>query len=253
MRRCRFVIMLPVLAFVLAAAGGAHAQTETPLTTLETAIACAQPTAADGPRAHALHVIGAQDVVPRTLFGSRDLLVLDGGTSAGVQLGQRFFVRRANRFGASADEPFHTAVTAALVSIVAVNESTAVANVDHVCGPILQMDYLEVYTRPAVPEGADRDDAPGEPDFASLGHIVGGDAQRRIVGAGDFALIDRGTAQGVAAGARYAVYRDVGVPGMPLASIGEAVIISTGQTTALARITKARDAILSGDYVVPRK
>ena len=253
MRRRRFVLVLPVLTFMLAFAGVVSAQTETPLTALETAVACAQPTPADGTHAHALHVLGAQDVRPRTLFGTRDLLVLDGGTSAGVKLGQRFFIRRANRFGASVDKQFHTAVTAGWVSVVAVNESTALANVDHVCGPILQMDYLEAYNPPAVPDGADRDETPGEPDFAALGHIVGGDAQRSIVGAGDFALIDRGTDQGVAAGARYAVYRYVGVPGMPLASIGEAMIISTGHTTALARITKAHDAIRSGDYVAPRK
>ena len=32
----------------------------------------------------------------RTLYGTADLLVVNGGTHAGVQLGQQYFVRRAN-------------------------------------------------------------------------------------------------------------------------------------------------------------
>jgi hypothetical protein len=73
------------------------------------------------------------------------------------------------------------------------------------------------------------------------------------MGAGDFVLIDRGSDQGVAPGARFALYRDVKMTGMPLASLGEAVVISTSQTMSLTRITRARDAIVRGDYVAARK
>ena len=66
-------------------------------------------------------------------------------------------------------------------------------------------------------------------------------------------IIDRGTDQGVTAGARYAIYRDIGSAGMPLASVGEAVVLSAGKTLALTKITRARDAVLSGDYVAPRR
>jgi len=66
-------------------------------------------------------------------------------------------------------------------------------------------------------------------------------------------LIDRGTDQGVTAGTRYAIYRDIRSAGMPLASVGEAVVLSTGKTLALTKITSAHDAVLSGDYVAPRR
>jgi hypothetical protein len=167
-----------------------------------------------------------------------------------VQLGQRFFVRRANQSGAAYDEQPHNPVTAGWISIVAVNETTAIANVDHVCGPIFPTDYLEPYTAPVMPVAIE---TTGEPDFTSLGRIVGGNEQHTMVAIGEFALIDRGTDQGVAAGARFAVYRDLGVPGMPLTSIGEAIVVSASETTAVARITKARDAVFNGDYVAPRK
>ena len=54
-------------------------------------------------------------------------------------------------------------------------------------------------------------------------------------------------------GARYAVYRDVHMPGVPLAAVGEAIVISVGDTTSLLRLTQARDAITSGDLLIPRK
>jgi len=70
---------------------------------------------------------------------------------------------------------------------------------------------------------------------------------------GDFALIDRGAEHGMAPGARVALYRSVGVSGMPLAAVGEAIVITVGPTMAVTRITRARDAIRGGDFVAPRK
>ena len=86
-----------------------------------------------------------------------------------------------------------------------------------------------------------------------LGRVVAGNEDRSTGAAGDFMLIDRGSAQGVVPGARFAVYRDVNRPGLPLAAIGEVVVISTGPETALTRITSARGAVLSGDYVARRR
>jgi hypothetical protein len=240
-------------AFVLAGAGSGFAQTMAPTyTALELAIACAPPPTLDVPEAR-FHVIGTQDVSPRTTYGTRDLLVIDGGTSAGVQLGQQFYVRRANRFGMSDPKARHGASTVAWIHVVAVNESTAIAALDHTCAVVSQTDYLEPFVAPVAPAGADRDDARGEPDFSALGQVVSASEGRSTAGAGDFVLIDRGTDQGVAPGARFALFRDVKVAGLPLTSLGDVVVISASPTMALTRITRARDAIVMGDYVAPRK
>jgi hypothetical protein len=98
-----------------------------------------------------------------------------------------------------------------------------------------------------------RDETPGQPDFAVLGHIVAGNENRNAVGAGDLALIDWGQNQGLTPGARFSIYRDVGVDHVPLASIGEGVVISIGSTMALTRVTRARDVVYSGDYIALRK
>jgi hypothetical protein len=86
-----------------------------------------------------------------------------------------------------------------------------------------------------------------------MGQIVSGNENRSAMGAGDFMLIDRGSEQGMKPGTRLALYRDVGAGGMPLASLGEAIVISTSLTMSLTRITRSRDAVRNGDFVAPRK
>ena len=237
--------------FVTCAAGSAFAQPDRPLSPLALAVACAPPPTFDPPEAPLLRVIGSQDSTARSLFGDHDLLVVGGGTSSGVQLGQQFFIRRAITHGTS--RATHGARTLGWLRVVAVNETTAIAIVDHVCGGIVTTDYLEPFVAPVVSADFERDETPGQPDFSNLGHIVAGDEDRPTVGAGDFALIDWGQAQGLEPGARFAIYRDIGVSGMPLANVGEGVVVSTSHKMALMRVTRARDAVFSGDYIARRK
>ena len=242
------------LVLTLLAALPAAAQVDAPaLSPIETAVACAPPVSAELPSAHPLRVIGGQDSGARASFGPRDLLVIGGGTGAGVQLGQQYFVRRANRFGPQWDHRWQGVRTLGWVRIVAANDSTAIATLDHICDAVAQGDYLEPYVAPVVPADAERDVVAGDPDFAAIGKVMSGNEDRQSVGSGEFVLIDRGTDQGVKAGERYAIYRDIGVAGMPLVSIGETVVLSVGKTMALTRITRSRDAVFSGDYVAPRR
>jgi hypothetical protein len=246
---------LPILAaLVFAIPIAAHAQTGSiPLSPLEIAVACAPPPAIAGAHPDARQVIGAQDTAARTLFDARDLLVVDGGTAAGLQLDQQFFVRRNVPFGTAFGTQALGTRTLGWIRIVAVNESTAVARVDHLCDGISVHDYLEPFALPILPPDLDRDDARGEPDFSSLGRFVAGESDRATAGAGDFMLIDWGANQGIAPGARLAIYRDVQQNALPLASVGEAVVVSVGPMLSLTRITRARDAVRTGDYVALRK
>ena len=246
----RLFLAAVFVAAVVSATGAQPASP--PYTPFEIAVACAPPPTLDVPDAQ-FHLIGAQDVAPKTEFANRDLLVIDGGTAAGVRLGQQFFVRRANRFGTSDGAVRRGSRTLGWLRVVAVNDSTAIAAIDHICSPLKRDDYLEPFVAPRVPAGAESNEVTGEPDFNALGRIVVGDEGRSEMGAGDFALIDRGTQQGVAPGARFALYRDVKVTGMPLASVGELVVISTGATMSLTRITRAQGPITTGDYVAPRR
>ena len=245
-----------VTLIVTAAAWTASAQTSARpvLTPIQVASACAPPAVLDELPYDPLRVIGSQDPMGRSLFGNRDMLVIGGGTASGLQLGQEYFVRRTIAFGAGERAPRpRTTRTLGWLRVVAVNESTAITTVDHSCGEIVTGDYLTPFMAPDVPPNAERDVTVGEPDFSSLGRIVAGDNNRTVVGMGDFVLIDRGSQQGVAPGTRFAIYRDMGVHGLPLTSVGEGVVTQIGAGLAQARITRTTDAVLSGDYIALRK
>jgi len=242
-------------ALALALAATAHAQpAAAPMTPLEIAVACAPPPAIASSHAGARQVVGAQDTVARTLFDARDLIIIDGGRAAGLQLDQQFFVRRTIDFGTAFGANTVGTRTLGWIRLVAVSDSTAIARVEHLCDGISVHDYLEPFARPVFPPDIDRDDSHGEPDFSSLGRLVAGESDRSTGGAGDFMLIDWGAAQpGIAPGARLAIYRDLDQHEVPLTSVGEAVVVSVGPMLSLTRITRARDAVRTGDYVVVRK
>lgn len=231
----------------------ASAQIAPVLTPVEAALICGPQPDAKPPSAKSLTVRGAQDPRPRGMYSQRDLLVIGGGTGAGVQLGQEFFVRRGLRFGMPYTETPQNASTVAWIRIVAVNETTSIASVQLACDAILRDDYLEPFVMPRVPAGLERDVTTGELDFTMLSRLLGGAENRGSGGVGDFMMMDGGSEQGIAPGARFAVYRDVHVGGMPLSSIGEAVVVTTGASRSVVRLTQTRDAVQAGDYLVPRK
>jgi len=253
MRTCHVLVAAAIVLF----AGGGAVSAQSPsdaLSASQIAVACGPSSAPSGaPSRGDLRILGAQDSQPRALFGPRDLVVVNGGTQAGLQLGQEYFVRQPVVFGRYSRDRLRTVHTTGWVRIVAVNDTTAIALVDVVCDGVATGNYLEPFVAPAALLDSQRADSPGDLDFLSLGRVLFGDQERWIGGIGDFMLIDRGSAQGVAPGTRFAVYRDLGTAGVPLAAVGEGVIVSTADTTSLLRITTARDAIESGDYVVPRK
>jgi hypothetical protein len=235
-------------------AAGAAAQTADEPTPAQIAVACAPPPIMAIVPADATHVIGSQDAVARSLFGTPESLVISGGTERGLQIGQRYFIRRiARSAGNSRANMPHQVSTAGWARVIAVNATTAIVTVDHACGDILAGDYLDPFQLPPLPEGdITAVDTTREPDFTSFGRVLYGSEERRSCGTGEFMLIDRGADQSVALGARFAIFRDIRVGGAPLTSIGEAMVVSVGPKMALVRINRARDAIFSGDFVVPR-
>jgi hypothetical protein len=244
------LVLAAIFATCTATVGRAQSGVDT-LSPLAVAVACAPPPSFDNAPAKALRIVGSQDSTPRALFGDRDLLVVSGGTAAGVQLGQQFFIRRQNMSGGRWAQ--RGAMTLGWLRVVAVNDTSAVGLVDHVCDGIVVDDYLEPFAVPDVAGAFEKNDTPAEPDFGLLGHVVGGSEDRNAVGAGDLVLIDWGQDQGLTPGARFSIYRDVGIAGLPLTSIGEGVVVSTGSAMALTRVTRARDVVYSGDYIALRK
>ena len=247
--RCALVLSAIVVPCILGHAASASAQS--PVAS-EVELACA-PTLTimpERPPVHALRVVGGQDTVQRVLFGTRDLVAISGGSSAGMQLDQRYAIRRAYTFGHPIKGQLQTIHTTGMLRIVAVNDVTAIAQIEQVCDGVIAGDYLEPYVVPA--QLLLNENPPATLDFSSLGRVLFGEEERRVAAPGDFVMLARGDAP-LAPGTRVALYRDLQTPGVPLVAIGEGVIVSMQNDSPVMRIISARDAVRGGDYVVVHK
>ena len=250
----RLMTFISAATAIVLGATPVSAETDaTAMSALEIAMACSAPPSLARPPATVPHVIGGQEPVPRTLFGPYDLLVIDSGLGSGLQLGQQFFVRRQNQFGTAYGEHAISARTLGWIRIVAVNQTTAVAAVEHICDGIMAMDYLEPFVAPAAPAEAEHDISGGEPDFSALSRVLAGNEDRRAVGIGEMMMIEAAPGSTLTPGTRLAVFRDVRIAAMPLVRVGDAVVVSVGPNVALARVTRALDAVQTGDYLAVRK
>src|SRR2546428_778399 len=94
------------------------------LSTSEISVACAPSLTVvpERPVAHELRIVGAQDTVPRSLFGKPDVVVISGGTRNGVQLDQQYAIRRDFVFGRMLSKgQLQTIHTTGWLRVVAVN------------------------------------------------------------------------------------------------------------------------------------
>ena len=231
-------------------------------------IACAPavgPEKEDKANVPQLRVVGVQDVVVRDLVGPGDTLVINGGSSSGIQPGDRFFVRRiipaVSMFG---DTPRPTIHTAGWIQVLGVDTVVATATVVHACDGILLDDYLEPFVPPMI---AARPLPGSMPAYENMGHIMTGVEGLHTGGPGNVMTIDRGSNTGVVLGQRYVVFRDkrkehLDVTGKskpfaavagnaPLVEIGEVLVIAVRADDATVQVVASRDAITKGDLVAP--
>ena len=220
---------------------------------MQNAARCATTASALPPPADAPRVVAAQEPTPRRIFGSRDLLIVSAGTGQGAHVGQRFVVRRSAAVGDRRLAGQRAVTTAGWLRIIASNESTSIGEVEFSCEGVFVGDYLEPYVEVELPAGVERTEATGALDFSSPARVLFGNHERQIAAAGDFIVMDAGSREGVVSGARLAVYRNVHVPAVPLAWVGEAVAVRIDENTSVVRITYARDAVMAGDFLVPRR
>ena len=227
-------------------------------------LACAPALLTDrtGADEQPLRVIGVQDSAFRELLAPPDVLVVSGGSAAGLEPGQRYYVRRIIRTMGTPQPP--TIHTSGWVQIVGVDTTVATAQILHACEGILLDDYLEPFTAPTI---AARPLPGNVPHYENMGHIVTGIEGTHTAGVGNVMTIDRGTNAGIAQGQRFLVFRDkrdlqydtTGASTIlaemsrksPLVEIGEVLVVLTRPNDATVQITVAKDAIRVGDLIAP--
>lgn len=206
------------------------------------------PTYSEPRPAHRLAAAHEGDAKLRRAFSTPDTLMVPGGTSVGLQVGQQFFVRRL-LLSPSRQKPSTTAPgmvhTAGWITIVGADDFAALARIDHACDGFLKGDFLEPFTPAPMPAAVA---APGTPTFDDMGQLLFGNDGRRSFANGDIIVINRGSQHGVTAGARLGIYRD-GKAGGPLIPVGQAIVLTVGEDTATVIADRVRDALTTGDWV----
>lgn len=212
-----------------------------------------------------LRIVGVQDPAIRELLGPGDTLVISGGSNAGLQTGQRFFVRRVipavQGTGPAQRSSIHTS---GWVQILGVDTMVSTATVLHACDGILFDDYLEPYVAPMI---AARPLPGSMPQYENMGRIATGIEGFETVAPGTTITIDRGSNSGVLLGQRYVVFRDkrdqhietygrsktfaAVASNAPLVEVGEVLVVAVRPDDATVQVVVARDAIILGDLIAP--
>jgi hypothetical protein len=193
-------------------------------------------------------IVGHRDEKNRSMFGVRDILVLDIGADFGAAVGQNYVVRRRFRVGdkylplkyASFGEQ-----TAALVQVVETTPTNSVAVVIYTCGELYAGDTIERFDPlpllSAGPSGTARFDDPAHVVFGEQGRAMG--APRQLM------VIDRGAVHGAERGQRLTIFRRAQGGRGPVSTIADAVVIAVREESATIRIERASDAVMIGDLV----
>ena len=230
-------------------------------------IACAPalaPVAKAAVTPPAFRVIGSQDTVIRDILGPGDTLIVSGGSTAGLETGQRYFVRRLLKTRAGGKDAPATVHTAGWIQILGVDTAVATATVVYACDGILLDDYLEPFTPPMI---AARMSGGNTPHYENMGHIMTGADGANTAGKGQVMTIDLGSDAGVVVGQRFMVFRARGdqrfaVAGpsktflktegqLPLVEIGQVLVVGVRADNASVQVLASTDAVTTGDLVAP--
>lgn len=199
------------------------------------------------PPVETMKVIGGTER-RKQLFGTGETILVNAGTSGGIQTGQHFFVRRVvqdRHAEATADIQPRSIHTAGWVTIVEAEADVSVATIEEACDGVQEGDFLQPLALPEAGAAV----AAGVPDFAHPGQVILGDDRRQLGASGSLMVVDRGSDHGVRAGQRVTVFRPTVAGTGPVVAIGEAVIVSTQAESSVMRIRTSREAIQVGDKI----
>ena len=230
-------------------------------------LACAPSLTYEAP-VPSLLVTGGQDGHTRKAFAPGDLITINGGVMNGIEVGQEYYVRRAQAatIGPVGRNNPVTVRTTGWVKVWAVDPKMSLVTVSHACDSIEIGDYLEPFAIPKLPV---MDQNPAKPQRENYALIVSGSDNRSSFGKGDFFVVNRGSSGGIAPGDRFIIYRDKdkaegymhkssvvpreGEFNEFLFNLGEAVAVDVKADTSTLRAITTRDAFKTGDYVAIRK
>jgi hypothetical protein len=182
------------------------------------------------------------------LFVEGDELSIDGGTAAGLQVGQNFVARRAYRTSGDRDGAAGEH-SAGLLQIVAADHRAAVALVVYACDELMTGDWLA----PFEPQPIRAPEPAGRPAYDRAARVLLTDAGQLIGAPSRLMVIDHGSDNGVRIGQRLTLFRPARRGARGPAVIGDAVVVAVRFDSATIRVQHAIDVINLGDSAAPQR
>jgi len=214
--------------------------------TEETAIQCAGYIAGSD-EDDSLRLIGSEEGKQKYGLATDDIIYLNRGSEDGISPGDRYYIQRRIRkvenFGWMIER-------SGWVTILAVQERTAMAVVTQACIDIHEGDYLipfEEIPVPLVPrvKPATRLDPPSG---KITGRIVASPNDFSELGEGYLVSLDVGEEQGIIPGNLFTIYRHV-YDNTPRKPLGQLAVLTVQRRTSTAKIMYSLDPIRVGDNV----
>lgn len=196
-----------------------------------------------------LRIIGAERLEEKTNFSDGDIIYLNMGKNGGLEPGQ---VYQAIEIGEKIKDYGRLAYKRGRVQVAFLEDTSSVARLEKVCGPLAPGDYLI----PMVEmEGALGQDLGFEPYSGAgsgpVGNIIHLENDLNQIATGYWAVIDLGKNDGLQVGQQMIVFPKL-KEGLPRRASANLIVISAQQKTATVKILSSNDAIRLGAQVQGR-
>ncbi len=236
------------------AGAGAVAGASLAPVTEETTLQCADYVV-NSPEDDSLVLIGSEQGSEKVALAERDFVYLNKGSNAGVKAGEIYSIQHVAyplRHPVSGKKLGTKIETSGWLTVILVEENSAIAVVEQSCADIHAGDYLRPFEKVNVPLVVKRSVSTRlTPHSGKLNqYVVDIAGNATIAGEGQMVLLDAGSEAGVAPGNVFSVYR-INYPTVPTPRnvVGEVTVVAVRDRTAVAKVTYSADALLVGDQV----
>jgi hypothetical protein len=238
--------------------GGARGQRLAPLAE-QTAAQCA-PYIPDHPDDQSLKILGPEaGPVVQVMMATGEVFHINRGSDDGMKPGDVFSIHRVRQSYRSYEEhgnrPPKKVITLGWARVILTEAHASSAVIEQACQDIQAGDYLLPFKAvpvPMIPRLAASSRLTPHTDKAA-GRVIDLEDLNDIAGAGNFAIIDIGSDEGVSPGTILQVFR-VEYPSVPSPRhvIGDLAVLLVQERTATAKIIHSDAAIMPGDQVEVR-
>lgn len=222
--------------------------------TEETTLQCADYVVPDR-EDDSLVLIGSEQGSEKVGLAERDFVYLNKGSNAGVKAGEIYSIQHVAyplRHPVSGKKLGTKIETTGWLTVILVEENSAIGLVEQSCADIHAGDYLRPFEKVNVPLVVKRSVSTRlTPHSGKLNqYVVDIAGNATIAGEGQMVLLDAGSEAGVAPGNVFSVYR-INYPTVPTPRnvVGEVTVVAVRDRTAVAKVTYSADALLVGDQV----